>query len=269
VRLSPAIATALVAATAVACAGCRLVRGRGAVAPDMADSRRLCNEGLSAADRQDLVRAEGLLERAVERCPLDVDARRHYADVLWRRGERMEAVRQVTAALELSPADAGLCVEGGRMYLELGLLNDAERLANEAVRLAPRSVAAWRIKGRVASARGQLEAALADFHRALAESPNDRDTLRDAAETYLRLDRPRRALATLAVLDDTFGPDKLPADVLVLEGLAHEALGRPGEAAAAYRRALARGDAPPEATARLAALESAVPAARSDAAVVR
>jgi hypothetical protein len=46
-------------------------------------------------------------------------------------------------------------------------------------------------------------------------------------------------------------------------------LGRPGEAVAAYRRALARGDAPPEATARLAALESAVPAARSDGAVVR
>ena len=265
-NVSHAIAILLIVATAAASAGCRLVGGRGPVAPDVADSRRLCNEGLSAADRQDLVRAEGLLEQAVERCPLDVDARRHYADVLWRRGERMEAVRQVTAALELSPADAALCVEGGRMYLELGLFNDAERLANEAVRLAPRSAAAWRIRGRVALARGQSEAALADFHRALAESPDDRAALRDTAETYLRLDQPRRALATLAVLGETFGPDQLPADLLVLEGVAQEALGRPGEAAASYRRALARGGAEPEATARLAALESA-PAA--DGGVVR
>jgi hypothetical protein len=48
--------------------------------------------------------------------------------------------------------------------------------------------------------------------------------------------------------------------------VAQEALGRPGEAAASYRRALARGGAEPEATARLAALESA-PAA--DGGVVR
>ena len=267
-RLPPAIATALVAATAVACAGCRLVRGRGPVAPDVAESRRLCNEGLSAADREDLVRADGLLERAVERCPVDVDARRHYADVLWRRGERMEAVRQVSAALELSPADAALCVEASRMYLDLGLLNDAERLATEAVRLAPRSAAAWHAHGRVALARGQAEAALADFHRALAVAPLDRDVLRDTAEAYLRLDRPQRALATLAVLDETFGPDQLPADVLVLEGAAQEALGRPGDAAVAYRRAVARGDAPADARARLAALESAA-AAAAGAPVIR
>lgn len=252
-------ASCLVVATLVASsgAGCRLVQRRGPVAPELAEARRLSNEGLSAADRADLIRAEGLLERAVKACPADVDARRHYADVLWKRDERMEAVRQIGEALRLSPADAGLCVDGGEMYLELGLFNDAERLAQDAVRFAPSSSSAWHLRGRVALARGQAEPALADFHRALAIDGADRGVLVDTAEAYRRLDRPQRALATLAILGETYGPDQTPADVLVMEGLAQEALGRPAEAIESYRSAVARGHAPGEAAQRLAALEQA------------
>ncbi len=126
--------------------------------------------------------------------------------------------------MELSPADAGLCVKAGGMYLELGLFDEADRLAREAVHLAPQSAEAWQLHGRVALARGQPEPALADFHRALALAPERRETLLDTAEAYRRLDRPQRALATLAVLGETYGPDDLPAEVLVLEGLAQEAL---------------------------------------------
>ncbi|MEI7781960.1 MAG: tetratricopeptide repeat protein [Planctomycetota bacterium] len=126
------VAPLAVAAIVVASlgSGCRLMP-RGPVPQDLAAARRLSNEGLSAADRNDLVRAEGLLERAVKSCPSDVDARRHYADVLWRRGERLEAVAQIAEALTLSPGDVGLCIDGGRMYMELGLLDDADRLAAE------------------------------------------------------------------------------------------------------------------------------------------
>jgi tetratricopeptide (TPR) repeat protein len=237
--------------------GCRLVQPRGPVTSDLAEARRLSNEGLSAADRSDLVRAEGLLERAVKSCPVDVDARRHYAEVLWRRGERMEAVKQIEEALRLSPADAGLCVEGGGMHLELGLFDDADRLAREAVRLAPGSAAAWHLRGRVSLARGQAEPALADFHRALAIDGDDRGLLVDTAEAYRRLDRPQRALATLAILGETYGPDQTPAEVLVMEGLAQEALGRPAEAMESYRLAIAKGNAPADAAARLGALQQA------------
>ncbi|MFM9057567.1 MAG: tetratricopeptide repeat protein [Planctomycetaceae bacterium] len=254
-----AVRIVLVSAALVAAAsGCRLVNRGGAVAPELADARRLCNEGLSAADRDDLGRAEALLARAVKRCPGDVDARRHYADVLWRHGDRTEAIGQIAAALELSPADAGLCIEAGRMYLDLGLLNDAERLAAEAVRLAPRTAGAWRLHGQVAMARGQFEAAVADLHRALAIDGDDGEALADTARAYLALGRPRRVLATLAVLDEGHPADGLPGDLLALEARAEEALGRPTEAAAAWRRALAKGGAPPDAAARLAALEAGV-----------
>ena len=251
----PFAALGLVVAILVATSGtgCRLVQRRGPVAPEVAEARRLCNEGLSAADRSDLVRAEGLLERAVKRCPADIDARRHYAEVLWKRGERMDAVAQINEALRLSPEDAELCVQGGGMYLEMGLFDDADRLAREAVRVAPRSADAWHLQGQVSLARGQAEPALADFHRALALAPADRGVLLDTADAYRRLDRPQRALATLAVLGETYGPGQTPAAVLELEGLAQEALGRPADAVDSYRAAIARGG-PNSAAQRLAAL---------------
>lgn len=236
-------------------AGCSLVPKREPVTPELAAARRLCNEGLAAADRSDLVRAEGLLEQAVKRCPQDVDARRHYADVLWKRGLRTEAVTQMDKALAIAGDDPPLCVEAGGMYLELGLFDEADRLAAQAVRLDPKSPAAWHLRGRVAMARGQPEPALADFHRALAITPTSRPLLMDTSEAYRRLNRPQRALATLAILGETYGPDELPANVLVLEGLAQEALGRTADAAESYRRAIALGDPPAEAVSRLAELE--------------
>jgi tetratricopeptide (TPR) repeat protein len=250
------------AAAAIAIAsvgsGCRLMP-RGPVPQDLATARRLSNEGLAAADRNDLVRAEGLLERAVKSCPTDVDARRHYADVLWKRGEHLEAVRQIAAALELSPGDVGLCIDGGRMYMELGLLDDADRLAATAVRAAPRSADAWHLHGQVALARGRSEDALADFHRALSIVPDDREVLLATAEVYRRLDRPQRALATLGILGETYGPNGTPPSVLALEGMALESLGRPADALEAYRQAVARGGATPEIEKRLAALSSGPP----------
>jgi tetratricopeptide (TPR) repeat protein len=251
---SPVGVAILVAACGV---GCSLVPRRDPVPPEVADARRLCNEGLSAADRSDLVRAERLLEDAVARCPVDVDARRHYAEVLWKRGLQTEAVAQIGKALELSPADPALCIEAGGMYLDLGLFDEAERLAREAVRLTPRSAEAWHLRGRISLARGQAEPALADFHRALAEQPENRGVLLDIAEAYRRLDRPQRALATLAILGETYGPSETPAEILMLEGLAQEALGRPADAIESYRQAMMHDDPPSQAASRLAALESA------------
>jgi len=77
-------------------------------------------------------------------------------------------------------------------------------------------------------------------------------------------------LATLAILEETYGPGQAPARVIFLEGLAHEALGRPADARACYAAALAREDAPPEVATRLAALDApATVATRPDPAASR
>ena len=104
--------------------------------------------------------------------------------------------------------------------------------------------------------RGKPIDALADFQHSLAFQPDSREVLRETAEVYRQLDRPKRALATLAILEETYGPNQVPADVLALEGLAQESLGRRVDAVESYREALSKGDAPPETRDRLAALQS-------------
>lgn len=238
-------------------AGCRLVHRHSPDSKQLAEARRLSNEGLSAVGQQDYAGAESLLSEAVKRCPTDIDSRRHYATVLWRRGERMEAFSQIEEALRQSPDDEALLLAGGSMSLELGLLDDADRLSVAALRSAPQSAGAWRLHGAVALARGRPEEALADFHRGLAIAPEDRTLLLDTAEVYRRLGRPQRALATLASLADAYGPQPAPALVPALEGMAQEQLGRLDEARESYREALARGGAPPDVAERLARLENA------------
>jgi Tfp pilus assembly protein PilF len=240
--------------------GCRLVNRHSAVPQQqLAEARRLSNEGLSAADQQDLAGAETLLAQAVKRCPTDIDARRHYASVLWQRGEQMEAVEQINEALRLAPDDVPLCLAGGRMTMELGLLDDADRLASAALQAAPQSADAWHLRGQVSLARGQDEAALADFHHGLAIAPDDRGLLLDTAEVYRRLGRPRRALSTLAALGESYGPQQTPGLVLALEGMALEALGRTEDARDSYQAAIARGGAPADTTERLANLDRRAP----------
>jgi len=250
-----AVRLGLVVLVALAAGGCRLVNRHSPATQQLAEARRLSNEGLSAADNQDLAGAESLLFQAVKRCPTDVDARRHYASVLWQRGERMEAVAQINEGLKLSPDDVALCLSGGRMTLELGLLDDADRLAAAALRAAPQSAESWHLRGQVALARGQAEAALADFHRGLSIVPEDRGLLLDTAEVYRRLGRPQRALATLSVLAESCGPQQTPGLVFALEGMAQEALLRFDDARESYRAALARGGAPADTAARLAHLD--------------
>jgi len=235
--------------------GCRLVTRQDPVPKELAAARRLCNQGLCAVDEQDLPGAETLLSQAVDRCPTDIDARQHYANILWKRGLKVEAIEQITKALELSPEDVGLCLEAGRMYWNIGLLDDADQLSKKAIRNAPHSVEAWYLHGQVALARGHSEDALADFHRALSIAPDNREVLLDTAKVYQMLNRPRRALSTLAILGETYGPNQVPANVLVLEGASQEALNRPAEALVSYRRAREKGDLSPDTVQRIALLQ--------------
>jgi tetratricopeptide (TPR) repeat protein len=238
--------------------GCRFIPRSTPVTQELAEARRLSNEGLAAADRDNLTQAEKLFQQAVERCPTDIDARQHYAEVLWQQGEQLAAISQIEQALQVTREDEGLCVAGGRMYLDLGLLDDADRLAQTAISISPKSARCWHLHAQTNMARGRLDDALGDFHRALALAPDNREILLDTAEAYRRADRPTRALATLAILEETYGPGQVPGMVHALEGMAQEALGRPADALASYTLARERGDLSETTVQRIAVLSGAL-----------
>jgi Flp pilus assembly protein TadD len=84
--------------------------------------------------------------------------------------------------------------------------------------------------------------ALADYHRALSFAPEDRDVLMAVAELYRSMNQPHRALATLNSLAETYPPGEEPPRLLHLQGMAYVAVGRFEDAVEAYRLAAVRSE---------------------------
>jgi tetratricopeptide (TPR) repeat protein len=220
-------------------------------------------------EHQQWQRAEQLLQQAVRTCSTDPDARRNYAEVLWHRGARQEAVAQLEEAARLAPGDPALEVRLAEMRLAMNQPDRAMRHAERALELAPRLPAAWTMRGRVLQANGQAREALAAYHRALGYGPADRSIPLEIAELYGQIGEPQRALVTLQTLAEAYSPGEEPQRVLFLEGLAHQALERYEEAIESFSAANARIPPSPEALYHLAECQLALGRPRGAAAAAR
>ena len=230
----------LLLTTGLSLPGCRLPGTEGPVPKKLATCRELSQKALAAAEQGQAEKAELLLEKALRTCPVDYEARRHYAEVLWKRGAQKEAIAQLEEAVRLMDQDSTLRVRLAEMQLEFGYADKARQTAEEALDLDPKLASAWAIRGRAMRAAGQKPQALADFHRALGYAPGDRQILLEVAELYRQLNQPQRALATLQALADTYNPGEEPRDVLHLTALAYKALGRYEDAVESLATAVIR-----------------------------
>ncbi|HLA84445.1 MAG TPA: tetratricopeptide repeat protein [Thermoguttaceae bacterium] len=225
---------------------CRLPGREGPVPAALAQSRQYSQEGVVAMEQGCAEQARELLAKAVQTCPEDPEARRDYAEALWKCDHRDKAIAELEQAVAMSPKDARLRVRMARMRLALGQIDQARGDVDAAMDMDPELGDAWAMRARVLRASGNAQAALADYHRALQYSPNHRDVLLETAELYRQLNQPEKALAVLHRLIDTYGPDEEPREAIYLEGLAYAALGRYDQAAERYSTALARGEPTPE-----------------------
>jgi tetratricopeptide (TPR) repeat protein len=203
-------------------------------------SRQFCQQGVAAMERGEWQQADELLAKAVRTCPLDADAHRYYAETLWQRGRREEAIAELEEATRLAVDDPELHVLLAEKRLAMGDVELARESAQYAIDLDPKRADAWAVRGRVCLADGRLGQALNDSLRALGLAPDDRRILLEVAELYRDLNQPERALATLERLLDTYSPGEEPQQVLCLEGLAYSALGRWDEAAESFATASVR-----------------------------
>ncbi len=224
--------------------GCRSIGPRRGPKPQaVATCRQLTEQGIGAMDRGDWKRAESLLARAVDSCPVDVDARRQYAEALWHRQALEECLTQLEEAHKLVDTDPALMVRAGEVYLAPGQMPKAQEMAQEALRWIRSTRRPGRCAGRVATAAGQPRQALANYQRSLGYEPDNQDVAILVAETYRQLNQPERALVTLQAVSSMCSPDDEPQQVFYLEGLALAALGRYDEAARNLAQA-ARADRP-------------------------
>jgi len=249
---------------AVLVSGCRLPGNRGPVSQSLANCRLLSQKAVAALEDGRQQEAEALLAEAVRACPADPQARLYYGDALWMRGARQEAISQLQEAVRLAGEDATAWIRLAEMQLLAGEVHSARQSAEQALDVNPKLAAGWAIRGRVMRALGRTPQALADYHRALGYTPNDRQILREVALLHQESNRPQRALATFHILADTYSPGEEPQEVLYLSGLTQMALGRYESAAASLSAAARRAKPTPEIYYRLG--EAELSAGRADAA---
>lgn len=245
----------LLAGLSILSSGCQLIGRERAVPKQMATSRQLSQRGISALERGEWDKGEKLLGQAIKACPTDAEPHTHYAEALWHRGAREQALAEMREAMRFSGNNPNLVVRLGEMSLEVGQVDEASELAEEAVGLCPRLPGAWGLRGEVAQARGQLDEALADLHRGLEYQHDDKKLLLLTAELYRQQGRPDRALGVLESLRDCYAAGEEPQRLLALQGAALAALNRFDDAADAYRLALAREQPTAELCCQLAEVE--------------
>lgn len=215
----------------LAAASCGALRCPKVSEQSVADARRLSLQGLDAQQHGQWENAEGLFAAAIIKCPHDERARCGYAESLWRRGACPEAIAHMEESVRLAGHDPVRLVQLGNMYLGVGDLPRAGDQAERAIAASPELAAAWALRGDVLQGQGNLSAALASYHRALAYQEPFPAVQLAIAEIYRRENRPERSLATLQSLAASFPTGQAPADVLIAESRAMQALGRHHDAA--------------------------------------
>jgi tetratricopeptide (TPR) repeat protein len=221
--------------------GCRLPGHDGPAPRSLVECRRLSQQGVAALDRGRQQDAEALLAKAVAACPADAEARRHYAEALWRRGAQTEAIAQLEESGHLAGDDPLVWSRMAEMYLATGQLELAWKNADKAIDLDPHLPSAWAIRGGVFRLNRQPAEALTCYLRALGYAPKDRAILTEVADLHRQQNQPERSLQTLQSLADTYAPGDEPAQVELLLGQAYLALGRYDDAAESLSLAAKRG----------------------------
>lgn len=229
------VAVCIMLAFCLTSLGCRAIRQHVESRQSIA-ARKLSREGLEAMHHESWEEAEAAFTGALVLNQADDRAHSGLAEVLWERGEREKAIEHMEQAVRLSGAEPQLTVRMGRMYYDVGRIEEAQKKSDEALVGGGRDLpAAWALRGDVLSARGSDDEALACYHRALVLQPDYPAVQIAIADVYHRHGRYDRLLATLDRLRDNVDADACPSKVHVLRGMAMMQLGRPREAADLFR----------------------------------
>lgn len=136
-------------------------------------------------------------------------------------------------------------LEQAARHFEKGRYEDALECGREAARMDPQSVAAHHFRGAALAELGRIDQARTAYARALALDPDDPEVLRSAADLHVRrlgsrddlelaLQYVQRGLPRALRMKDNL----LQKELYLLQGMAHDDLGRPGDALGSLSLAL-------------------------------
>lgn len=251
----------LLSLTVLTCCGCQSMSHKQQ--QKLIDARRHSGMGFQKIHNGSWEDAEELFEQALDKSENDERAHWGLAESYWNRGKTILAVEHMEQAVRLSAGDPKMVQRLGRMYLDMGRLEDAKSHSLWALESERDSAEAWALYGDCLHAAAgtadpdhpALQPALAAYHRALALQPDYPKVQQTAAEIYLQQQRYDRVLATLDRLHDTHGIDAASARVDLLRGIALKQEGRTDDAKVSFRRAVTKDASDPEPLIELASLE--------------
>lgn len=226
-------------------AGCACLH-RNKVDANVVSARQLSLRGIDAMQRDQWDDAEALFGDALRKNPADERAHRHFAELLWRRGQHQVAIRHQEESVRLSGGDPALLVELGEMYLQQGNADAALDCANDAIDANSHLSGAWALRGDIHRRREEPSKALECYHRALNYQSHYPHVQLALAELYQQAEQPRRALSTLESLASQFPPERVPQEVEFQRGMALKSLGRYQDAVEAMTVATQRGEPTPD-----------------------
>jgi tetratricopeptide (TPR) repeat protein len=225
--------------------GCACLH-RDKVDANVVSARQLSLRGIDAMQRDKWDDAEALFGDALQKNPADERAHRHFAELLWRRGQHQVAIRHQEESVRLSGGDPALLVELGEMYLQQGNADAALDCADEAIDANSHLSGAWALRGDIHRRREEPSKALECYHRALNYQPHYPHVQLALAELYQQSEQPRRALSTLESLAGQFPPERVPQEVEFQRGMALKSLGRYQDAVEAMTVAAQRAEPSPD-----------------------
>ncbi|MCA9119876.1 MAG: tetratricopeptide repeat protein [Planctomycetaceae bacterium] len=226
---------------AVCSGGCKSLQ-KDTISDEVIMARQMSLRGFDSLEQGELEDAEAWFANAIETNPVDERAHVQYAELLWRRDLREDAIRHLEQSVKLSGGDPNLVVRLGEMYLAQGNAPRAWQQAERAIQSNRQLPCAWALRGDVRRYEGKLDEALAEYHRSLSFEGYCPHVQLALASIYREQNRPRRALSTLNALAEHYPPDEMPQDILLEQGLALKALGRHENAAALLAQATQRGE---------------------------
>jgi Flp pilus assembly protein TadD len=189
-------------------------------------AREMTFNGIDAMQRGRTAEAQNLFSRAAEAAPDDQRIRLELARSYLKNGQIHQAIAQMREAVRLSGGEAVYHIELGQLYAQTGQWELAREQAALALDNNRRLASAWALKGHVEQSMGELDAARISLSRALAHDPDLVAARFQLAQVYQRLGQPQRTLSVLESLMRQSGPDEVPQEQLLLQGIALAQIGQ-------------------------------------------
>lgn len=212
----------------------------------VAAARQWTENGVAAVQRGAVSEARDYFSKASSQLPQDHEIVVNLARTHFQEGQYQPAIKELNRAIKINGHDEKLLVELGQYLLADGQVDAASEKAQLALQKNHRCACAWLLSGRVHAARGDDQAALGDYQKAIGIDPQREDIQLEIVRGYRRLNNPLRALSAVENILEQYPSHQQPEAAILEKSQALLQLKQNKSALETLSQAIADGNQSPE-----------------------